>query len=116
VAWLRRILGVGLLLLVLYAGWRLAAANSTPVTVSYVFGEFEGVEHWRTLLVAFVVGAGVMSLLLVYEVIKAWLMRRRYRHRVAELESEVHQLRNLPLSADESTAVCATGGAPAQGA
>ncbi len=28
-------------------------------------------------------------------------MRRRYRQRVAELESEVHQLRNLPLAAEE---------------
>ena len=102
--WLRRGLWAALVAVVLYSGWRLAAENSAPVTVSYVYGEVADVQQWRVLLVAFASGVGLASLFLVYQIVKGWLMRRSYRRRIAALESEVHQLRNLPLSGEVSAA------------
>lgn len=109
-AWLRRILVVGLVAATMYGAWRLAGENSSPVTVSYVFGEWIDVTQWVVLLVAFACGALLGVLLCTYQGTKSWLMRRRYRRRVAELESEVQQLRNLPLAPEDPRAAT-TGGA-----
>ena len=52
---------------------------------------------WITVLVAYVLGIGTASAALVWKIMKQSLTGRRYRKAVAGLESEIHQLRNLPL-------------------
>jgi hypothetical protein len=101
--WLRRILTLGLFAiaaLIAFTCWKLVRANAMPVTISYVIGEIENVEQWIALLAAFSFGAAVVGIAVVYGQLRFLLMRRQYRRRVADLEGEVHQLRNLPLAVD----------------
>ena len=85
----------------LAAGWRFAAGNSAPVTIHYVFGEFAEVSVWAALFAAFLVGAGCAGALAAYQIARLGMVTRRYRKAVRGLEAEVHQLRNLPLAAEE---------------
>ena len=98
----RRVLGIAVFVALLVAGWRFAADNSQVVTVHYVVGRFEGVSVWLALLCAFLAGAVVVGLLGMVGAAKLRLEARRYRKAVRGLESEVHQLRNLPLTAEEA--------------
>ena len=98
----RRVLGIAIFVALLVAGWRFAADNSQLVTVHYVVGQFEGVSVWLALLCAFLAGAVVAGLLGMVGAAKLRLEIRRYRKAVRDLEAEVHQLRNLPLTAEEA--------------
>jgi uncharacterized integral membrane protein len=100
----RRVLGIAVFVALLVAGWRFAADNSQVVTIHYVFGQFEGVSVWLALLCAFLAGAVVMALLAAVGAAKLRLEAHRYRKAVRGLEAEVHQLRNLPLAAEEGEA------------
>jgi hypothetical protein len=97
-AWLWRFLLVGGVGAVLYIAWLLVEANSTPVVVSYAIGELPEAPLWLALATAAGCSAGVLGLLLAFQALKLSLMRRRFRKQVTELESELHQLRNLPLA------------------
>lgn len=87
---------------VLVFGWWFAAANATPVPVSYVFGELAPAPLWIALVAAFALGAVVVGLVGVYQALKRGLVMRRYRKTVRGLEAELHQLRNLPLASAEA--------------
>jgi uncharacterized integral membrane protein len=86
---------------VLVFGWWFAAANAAPVPISYVFGELAPKPLWLALLAAFAAGAALAGLIGVYQALKRGLVMRRYRKTLRGLESELHQLRNLPLSGHE---------------
>ena len=103
--WLRRILQLGLLLAVLIAGWRFAADNGTPVQVNYLFGQSGELALWQALLAAFAVGALGAGAFAVLGAMRHGLVQRRYRKLVGGLESELHQLRNLPLAPDPEVPV-----------
>jgi uncharacterized integral membrane protein len=97
----------GLLLLVLgpisvfvYA-WYFAASNANPVEIHYLFGELPPLELWKALAAASFAGALMVMFLMSYGWIRARLESRRYREALLDLEAEVHQLRNLPLNADD---------------
>jgi uncharacterized integral membrane protein len=96
-----RLFWLALFLGVLVLGWKFAAANAAPVPISYVFGELAPVPAWLALLAAFAVGAAAAGLIGLYQVAKLRLLTRRFRKTVRGLESEVHQLRTLPLSGEE---------------
>lgn len=98
----RRLLGIAVFVALLVAGWRFAAENSQVVTIHYLFGHFEGVSVWLALLCAFLAGAVVLALLGTVGAAKLRLEAHRYRKAVRDLEAEVHQLRNLPLTAEEA--------------
>jgi uncharacterized integral membrane protein len=98
----RRVLVIAVFVALLVAGWRFAADNSQVVTVHYVVGQFDGVSVWLALLCAFLAGAVVVGLLGMAGAAKLRLEARRYRKVVRGLEAEVHQLRNLPLTAEEA--------------
>jgi hypothetical protein len=102
--WLWRVLLVGVGGASLYIGWSLVQANSALVSVSYVIGEFPEAPQWLVLAICFGSGASLLALAWIYQGIKASLTRRSYRRKVAELESELHQLRNLPLRSEAETA------------
>ena len=98
----RRLLGIAVFVALLVAGWRFAAGNAGTVTIHYVFGEFAGVSVWAALFAAFLVGAVSAGMLAAYQIARLGMVTRRYRKAVRGLEAEVHQLRNLPLAAEEA--------------
>ena len=120
--WLRRIVGIALIAVVLVGGWKFAAENAAEVTISYVLGSLPPVALWAALLGAFASGLVVAGLYALLANTRLRLVARRYRKAVHGLESEVHQLRNLPLSTEEpppdpaaapESVVADAGGAPA---
>lgn len=100
----------GLLLAVLIGlglvGWRFVAHHGQVVTVDLWLRSWD-VPLWLALGVAFVSGAVLASVFALYGGLRLRLTQRRYRKTVAALESEIHQLRNLPL-APEGSAVSPT--------
>ena len=98
----RWVLAVAIFVALFYATWRFVSDNSELVTVHYVVGQFEGVSVWLALLCAFATGAVVVGVLAMLGAVKLRLEARSYRKAVQGLEAEVHQLRNLPLTADEA--------------
>lgn len=98
--WLRRILQIGALLAILIGGWMFAAENGSPVRVHYLLGETAEIALWLALLCAFAIGALGVGAFTLMASLRHGMVRRRYRKLVGGLESEIHQLRNLPLSPD----------------
>ena len=97
----RRLLWVALAALVLVVGWRFASQNGTPVAIDLIVVKMGEAPLWVGLISAFGLGVICAGLGGLYEVTRLGLLARRYRKAVVRLESEIHQLRNLPLSADE---------------
>ena len=117
----RRALGFGLFVGALALGWAFGGRNSSPIAVDYLLGVTPTAPLWGVLLGAFVLGAGGVGTFFAFQVAKLQLVARRYRKKVAEFESEVHQLRNLPLAdepglGDPRTAETAPGPALGRGA
>ena len=99
--WLRRALGVGLFAGLFVAAWRFVSGNGAPTDLDLVFFDLHQVPLWSALVGAFALGASCAGASLVYELAKKSFVARRYRKELAGLESEIHQLRNLPLAAPE---------------
>jgi hypothetical protein len=86
----------------LFAGvWRFVGGNAERVSIALPFLQLN-VPLWQGLLGAFALGALSAGASLVYELAKKSFAARRYRREMAGLESEIHQLRNLPLAAPEA--------------
>lgn len=76
-------------------------ANSVLVNVDLLFWQAPPLELWLALGLSFLIGVLCASAGLFYQLAKKSLVARRYRKAVVGLESEVHQLRNLPLAGSE---------------
>lgn len=98
--WVRRLIGAAIVLAVLVGGWRFAAENAARISVHYLWGSRE-LALWQALVIAFAVGFGLSAAGWLLFAVRARLVQRRYRKAVDVLESEIHQLRNLPLAPDE---------------
>ncbi len=98
--WVRRILVVSLLVGTWWVGWEFVTRNQQPVSVHYVVGEFAEASLWKVILGAFFSGAGLVVLFTLWSSARSGLVARRYRKALNGLESEIHQLRNLPLAPD----------------
>jgi uncharacterized integral membrane protein len=98
----RRLLAFGAFVGLLVGGWHFAAHNSALVTVYHPAGEIGEVKLWKALLIAFCSGAGIAAVVGLVREARIRLVSRRYRKAVVGLEAEVHQLRSLPLSEEES--------------
>lgn len=94
------------------------ATNQEPVAVNFLFGTAQA-PLWQLVGGAFLGGCIAAWLFSVLPWTRAKLNARRQRKRADRLETELHQLRNLPLSRDEtaaaSTASLAEGGANQSG-
>jgi hypothetical protein len=101
IVWIRRLVPMGIGAGLLYLLWLLVASNSEVVEVDFLLGRVE-LAVWQALAVAFVCGVGLVGLYTLYLMARGGLVQRRYRKQLAGLESEVHQLRNLPLRPDEA--------------
>jgi uncharacterized integral membrane protein len=95
---LRRLWIVAVFVGLLVLGWRFAAANPSGVAVDLVFATLPEAPLWTVLLVAFAAGAVATGVALGLAMAVLGLENRRFRRAVGKLESEVHQLRTLPLS------------------
>jgi len=114
--WVRRWIGVAVLAAFMVGGWRLAHENGSPVAVSYLFGAIE-MPLWQALLSGFGAGFALAGAGWLWLGLRSRLVERRYRKTVAALESEVHQLRNLPLATDrEATGAQSASREPARAA
>jgi len=103
----------------LIGGWRFAHGNGQAVRIDYVVGTSADVALWKALLVATGAGLAAAAIVLGWALLRARLESRRYRKALVALESEVHQLRNLPAVADDRDAsrtarVAAAGGGARQ--
>ena len=101
--WVSRLLGLALFVGALLVGWRFASENASSVRVHFVIGEIAEIALWKALLVAFAGGAVCAGLGRLRLAVKHGLMNRRYRRMLGDLESEIHQLRNLPLAPEPVT-------------
>lgn len=100
---LRRLLVVGLFAALFVATWRFVSGNGTPTNLDLVFVQLHQIPLWSALLGAFALGATCAGASLIYELAKKSFATRRYRKALAGLESEIHQLRNLPLAAPDAS-------------
>lgn len=91
--------------------WRFAQGNAAPVDVDLVWHQYTGVALWRVAVAALALGALLVAFVAGVLGARGWLVKRRYRKAIKQLESEVHQLRSLPLSQDAEP--IAGGGDPA---
>jgi len=98
---LRRLLAFALLVVLLWAFYRFAQANAGVIVIDLIYATLPEAPLWMVLFASFGLGAALAMLLLVYPMAKQGLVTRRYRKTVRGLESEIHQLRNLPLAGGE---------------
>lgn len=98
---LRRVAWVALFVAFVYAGLRFVQENASGVDVDFVLGQVANVALWKVLLIAAGGGVLVTALFLGVALLRARLESRRYRKAMLNLESEVHQLRNLPVMGHE---------------
>jgi len=98
---LRRLLAFALLVVLLWASYRFAQANAGVIVIDLIYATLPEAPLWMVLIASFGLGAALAMLLLVYPMAKQGLVTRRYRKTVRGLESEIHQLRNLPLVGGE---------------
>ena len=110
--WVRRWIGVALIAAVLVGGWSLKAGNDDVVRVYFLFDEVH-LALWEALLCAFGAGFALAGAGWLWSGLRARMVERRYRKAVDGLESELHQLLNLPLAATRGDATDASG-APAR--
>jgi len=101
IAWIRRLVPTAVGAGLVYLGYLLAKANAGEVTVDFLAGQAV-LTTWQALGLSFFSGAGLVALYTLYQMARGGLLRRRYRKQLAGLETEVHQLRNLPLSPEET--------------
>jgi len=94
---LRRLVWLALFVGILVLGWGFASRNAEPVTVHYLLGVRADVPLWGVMLGAFGLGAAVAGVLSLFELAKQGMVARRYRKTAEGLESEIHQMRSLPL-------------------
>ena len=113
--WLRRLIALALLASFAYLSYQLPQHNDVLVNVDLLLWQWQAVPLWLALGAAFAAGVLCASAGLLYQLAKKSLVARRYRRAMAGLESEVHQLRNLPLAGSEGPGAAedpAVSGAP----
>jgi len=92
------VVGVALFVGALVAGWNFGAANATTIDIDLLWITVADVSVWKLSLAAFGLGAGSVGLIASFLGLRGFELRRRYRKTIRRLESELHQLRSLPLS------------------
>ena len=75
--------------------------NENLVDVDLLFTTVVGIELWFALGASLVAGSLLALLVSALFLIKSGLVGRRYRKAIADLEAEVHHLRNLPLASGD---------------
>ena len=105
----RRLLVLAIIVGLFFAATFFRDNNQGEVVIDLLAVQTPPVAVWLALVAAFALGAVCASASLFYQVARKSLVARRYRKTVAGLESEIHQLRNLPLASGEAEAPGADG-------
>ena len=100
---LRRVLLAAFVILLVVVVRLFPDQNDTRVDIDLLITSIEGVSLWFALMASFVIGTLVVGLLAVLLSVRSGLIGRRYRKAIADLEAEVHHLRNLPLASGDSS-------------
>jgi len=95
---LRRILAGALFVGLFAFAWSFAKHNADVVDVYYGLGTAQGVGVGELIASVFAGGVLIGCVTMLVPYLRARLLGRRYRKQVERLETEVHELRNLPLS------------------
>jgi uncharacterized membrane protein YciS (DUF1049 family) len=95
---LRTILVVAATLGLLWIGWSFRSGNAGAIDLDLIWVQLPSVEVWWALSVAAGVGLGLGAFVVGFAWLRQRILNRRYRSTIARLESEIHQLRSLPLS------------------
>ena len=98
---LKRLLYLAIFLAAVYAAIEFRDRNLDPMVVHLLVWQTPAIPVWVVVVVAFLGGALAASVLLLVRIARSNLTARRYRRAANKLESEVHQLRNLPLAAEQ---------------
>jgi hypothetical protein len=107
-------LGVGLFVGALVVGWNFGAANATTIDIDLLWLTVGEVSVWKLALAAFGLGASSVGLIASFLGLRGWEFRRRYRKTIRGLESELHQMRSLPLSGAPLPAAAAAEDRPSE--
>jgi len=100
---LRRVLLAAFVILLVVVVRLFPDQNDTRVDIDLLITSIEGVSLWFALMASFVIGTLVVGLLAVLLSVRSGLIGRRYRKAIADLEAEVHHLRDLPLASGDSS-------------
>lgn len=98
---LRRVLLLLLFVGFFLAAWQFTHRNGQGVAIDLTFWQIHEAPLWAALALAFCAGVLVTVALLAVPMARTGLAARHYRRAVRGLESEIHQLRNLPLAGSE---------------
>ncbi len=108
---LRRLLLLALFVGLFWVVWEFRFRNQDTMTVDLIVWETPILATWALLLITFSIGAALAASILSLRLMRSSMIARRYRKAAVGLESEIHQLRNLPLSGEESAQGPSQGGA-----
>jgi len=89
---------VGLFVGTLWIGWTFRASNSALIDLELIWVRVPDVEIWRIILLALLLGAVLSALLFGFAWLRQRLLSGRYRRVIKRLESELHEMRSLPLA------------------
>ena len=92
---------VGFFVGALWVGWSFRSGNVTPIDLDLIWIRIANVEVWWVILVAIAAGAIVATSLVGFLLLRAHWLNIRYRRVIKRLESELHQMRSLPLSGSD---------------
>jgi len=99
---LRRVLLLAVFVGLFVVAWHFTRGNEGEVVINLLALESPPVPIWLALLLAFGAGAGLTAGVLSWSLAKKSLLARRYRRAVSGLESEIHELRSLPLAGEDA--------------
>jgi len=102
--WFRRILSIVLVGALFYGALRFSSENAQLVAIDYVAGQTAEIALWQALALAAGAGALLSALPLGFLWTRSRLLAWQYRRAMGRQQSEIHQLRNLPLAPAESAA------------
>lgn len=96
--WVRAGIVSAMALGLLWVGWSFRSGNAGTVDVDLVWVRMAGIALWWALSVAAGLGVLCGTLFVGFAWLRQRILNRRHRATIARLESELHQLRSLPLS------------------
>ncbi len=88
----------------LWLGWSFRAGNAGPIDLDLIWLQIPSIELWWSLVLAAGFGGTIATLVVGFAWLRIRLLNRRYRKAIERLESELHQMRSLPLASSGTAA------------
>ena len=88
----------------MWLGRTFPAANAGAIDLDLLWLRIPNLQVWSLLLGSISLGAFGASVILGFFLLRGWMVGRRYRKAIKRLESELHQLRSLPLAKEGNAA------------